>query len=183
MVLFLAIVGSAAVVDAQSLGEVARREQEKKKDAPAASAPSYTETDLKGKRSKSKGTVSEMPATGARDVGVKGAPPDPKAIDPKASPAPGASPEPDASPEPERDRDRQEREWRVRFADARTRLAEAEEKAYEERVQVVFVSGVPVQQMVRTKVETPALIAARQALLDLEEDLRRSGGLPGWGRQ
>lgn len=179
--LLLTIVGSVAVVEAQSLGDVARREQEKKKD-PAAAAPTYTETDLKAKRGKSKGTVSELPATGARDVGVKAPPPDPKAgpaLDPNASPAPDASP----SPEPEPDRARQEREWRIRFADARTRLAEAEEKAYEERVQVVFVSGVPVQQLVRTKVDTPALVAAKQALLDLEEDLRRSGGLPGWGRE
>jgi len=32
-------------------------------------------------------------------------------------------------------------------------------------------------------VETPELIAARKALDDLEEELRRSGGLPGWGRE
>jgi hypothetical protein len=40
-----------------------------------------------------------------------------------------------------------------------------------------------VQQKVRVKVETPELREARQALDDLEEELRRSGGLPGWGRE
>jgi hypothetical protein len=36
---------------------------------------------------------------------------------------------------------------------------------------------------VRVKVETPELREARKALDDLEEELRRSGGLPGWGRE
>ena len=47
----------------------------------------------------------------------------------------------------------------------------------------MFVSGIPVQQWVRVKVETPELREARKALDDLEEELRRSGGLPGWGRE
>ena len=50
------------------------------------------------------------------------------------------------------------------------------------RVEVVFVSGIPVQQRVRVKVDTPGLKAAKKALEDLEDELRRSGGLPGWGR-
>ena len=62
-------------------------------------------------------------------------------------------------------------------------MADADARAYEDRIEVVYVSGVPVQQMVRVKVETPELVAARQALLDLEEELRVSGGLPGWGRE
>jgi hypothetical protein len=40
-----------------------------------------------------------------------------------------------------------------------------------------------VQQRVRVKVETPALRDAKRALDDLEEELRRSGGLPGWARE
>jgi hypothetical protein len=47
----------------------------------------------------------------------------------------------------------------------------------------VYVSGIPVQQKVRVKVETPELTEAKKALDDLEEELRRSGGLPGWGRE
>jgi len=149
---------------AQSLGEAARREQEKKKPTPASSAspaPTYTEEDLKSRKRNGKGSVSELPVTGG------------------PSPAASAS----ASPPPEGDRARLEREWRARFAEARARIREADARAYEERVEVVYVSGVPVQQKVRVKVETPELIAARKALDDLEEELRRSGGLPGWGRE
>jgi hypothetical protein len=155
------LLACAAPVRPQSLGDAARREQEKKR--PASPAPAYTQDDLKKKRAGSKGTVSELPATGA-------ARPDP-------------SPSPTAEPEPETDRERLEREWKARFARARTRIEEADARAYEDRVEVVFVHGVPVQQMVRVKVETPELVAARQALLDLEEELRVSGGLPGWGRE
>ncbi len=35
---------------------------------------------------------------------------------------------------------------------------------------------------VRVRLETPGLEAAKRALVDLEEELRRSDGLPGWGR-
>ncbi|HET9315936.1 MAG TPA: hypothetical protein VFQ51_10120 [Vicinamibacteria bacterium] len=168
----------AGVASGQSLGEVARREQEKKekKQSPASPAPTYTESDLKAKRTKSKGTVSELPATGGPPRSP-GASPDPSA-------SPGTSPSPDASPSPETEPDRAalEREWRIRFANARTRIAEAEARAYEERIEVVFVSGIPVQQRVRVKVDTKELLDARQALADLEEELRRSGGLPGWAR-
>jgi hypothetical protein len=145
---------------AQSLGEVARREQEKKKQspAPASPAPVYTEGDLTSRQRKSKGSVSELPVTG---------------------PIPAAS----ASPAPESDRARLEREWRARFAQARARIATADARAYEERIEVVFVNGIPVQQKVRVKVETPELRDAKKALDDLEEELRRSGGLPGWGRE
>jgi hypothetical protein len=172
-VLALVVFAVSVRADAQSLGDVARREQEKKKDTPASPAPVYTESDLKARRAKSKGTVSELPATGARR------------IDPSPEPATAATPEPEASPAPdaEPDRVRQEREWRIRFAEARARVAEAETRAWEERVEVVFVSGIPVQQKVRVKADTPELRAARQALLDLEDALRRAGGLPGWARE
>ena len=78
---------------------------------------------------------------------------------------------------------RLEREWRARFAQARARIADADARAYEDRIEVVFVAGIPVQQKVRVKVETTELREARKALDDLEEELRRSGGLPGWGRE
>jgi len=160
--IFLGLVLSlGGFLRAQSLGEAARREQEKKKPTPASAAPTYTEEDLKSRKRNGKGSVSELPVTGG------------------PSPAASAS----ASPPPEGDRARLEREWRARFAEARARIREADAPAYEERVEVVYVSGVPVQQKVRVKVETPELIAARKALDDLEEELRRSGGLPGWGRE
>ena len=141
---------------AESLGEIARRAQEKKTQTPGSPAPTYTEDDLKSRHRSGKGSVSELPVTG---------PPTP------------------ASPTPEPDRVRLEREWRARFAQARARIAEADARAYEDRIEVVFVGGIPVQQKVRVKVETPELRESRKALDDLEEELRRSGGLPGWGRE
>ena len=169
------LAGVAGAASGQSLGDAARREQEKKeKQTPASPAPSYTETDLKAKRKNSKGTVSELPATG----GSVRSPDD----SPSPDASPDVSPSPEPSPEPEPDRAALEREWRIRFAKARTRIAEAEAAAYEERIEVVFVSGIPVQQKVRVKVDTKELLDARQALADLEEELRRSGGLPGWAR-
>jgi hypothetical protein len=144
---------------AQSLGEIARRAQEKKKPTPGSPAPTYTEDDLKSRQRKSNGSVSELPVTG--------------------SPIPAAS----ASPTPEPDRARLEREWRARFAQARARIAEADARAYEDRIEVVFVGGIPVQQRARVKVDTPELRESKKALDDLEEELRRSGGLPGWGRE
>ena len=160
LVLFSLLLSLGGPAHAQSLGEIARRAQEKKKQAPAPASPApvYTEDDLTSRSRKSKGSVSELPVTG---------------------PIPAAS----ASPAPESDRTRLEREWRARFAQARARIADADARAYEERIEVVYVNGIPVQQKVRVKVETPELRESRKALDDLEEELRRSGGLPGWGRE
>ena len=126
----------------------------------ASPAPTYTEDDLKSRKRHSKGSVSELPVTGPTPA------------------SPGTAP-----PSPEPERVRLEREWRARFAQARARIAEADARAYEDRIEVVYVSGIPVQQKVRVKVETPELTEAKKALDDLEEELRRSGGLPGWGRE
>ena len=161
LVLLGLLLSLGGFVRAQSLGEAARREQEKKKPAPASPVPTFTEEDLKSRKRQGKGSVSELPVTGG------------------PSPAPSASP----SATPEADRARLEREWRARFAEARARIREADARAYEERIEVVYVNGIPVQQKVRVKVETAELTAARKALDDLEEELRRSGGLPGWGRE
>ena len=161
LVLFglLLSLGGFAHAHAQSLAEIARRTQEQKKRTPGSPAPAYTEEDLTSRPRKGKGSVSELPVTGPPAAAVA------------------------ASPAPEPDRAGLEREWRIRFADARARIANADARAYEDRIEVVFVSGIPVQQRVRVKVETPELREARKALDDLEEELRRSGGLPGWGRE
>ena len=151
--------GVAGLVHAQSLGEAARREQEKKKGKPAAAAPAFTDEDLKSGRALT-GTVSTL-----------------------EGPSSTASPSPAASPTPEPDRRELERQWRQRFAAARARIAQAEALAWEDRIEVVYVAGIPVQQRVRVKVETPELQRARQALADLEEELRRAGLPPGWGRE
>ena len=161
LLFFGLLLSLAGFVRAQSLGEAARREQEKKKPTAASPAPNYTEEDLKSRKRQGKGSVSELPVTGG------------------PSPAASAS----ASPPPEGDRALLERQWRARFAEARARIREADARAYEERVEVVYVNGIPVQQRVRVKVETADLRDAKKALDDLEEELRRTGGLPGWGRE
>jgi hypothetical protein len=157
--LFLSL---AAGLQAQSSADDARQEQEKKKPKPSSPAPSYTDEDLKAPREKGKGSFNQL-----------------------EGPSPGASPSPSpgASPSAEPDRVLQEKLWRARFAEARARVAEADARAYEERIEVVYVSpGIPVQQKVLVKVETEELRQARKALDDLQDELRRSGGLPGWGR-
>jgi hypothetical protein len=162
VVLLAALLGltASASLQAQSLGAVARQEREKKRKTPASPVPTYTEEDLRSPSGTAAGSVSQP------DVGT---------------PSPAASPEPSPTPEP--DRALLEREWRARFAEARARIAEADARAYEDRIDVVYVSGILVQQRVRVKVETAELRAARKALEDLEEELRRAGGLPGWGRE
>ena len=159
------ILSLAVVVPApwSSAAAAEKREQEQKKPTPQPSsspAPSYTDEDLKAARRTGKGSFSRL----------------------EGQPGASASPSPEASPSAEPDRALAEKRWRARFAEARARIAEAEARSYEERIEVVFVAGIPVQQKVRVKVETEELRQARKALDDLEEELRRSGGLPGWAR-
>jgi hypothetical protein len=161
--LAVGVLSIALPVLAQSLGDVARREQEKKEKKRAPAGRSYTDEDLKAGRNRRGASFTQLEAT--------------------ASPSPASAPSPEASPSPEPDRYVLEREWRRRFAEARARISEADARAWEDRIEVVFVAGIPVQQRVRVKVETPDLRAARQALDQLEEDLRRAGLPPGWGRE
>ena len=87
-----------------------------------------------------------------------------------------------------------ERHWRRRFAEARRVLREAEARAWQTRIQAVFVGGgglsgmttgraVPIPMQVREFVETEELRQARKALAHLQEELRRAGLPPGWERE
>jgi hypothetical protein len=155
------ILALATVVQAQSLGDAARREKQRRQQAPSTAARVYTEDDLKA----------------TRPAGADG--------ERAAVPSPAVSPEPSPSPEaPDPKRDPALRlRWRERFAQARARVSEAEAQAWVTRVEVVFVSSIPVQQQVRRFEETQALRDARQALADLEEEYRRTGLPPGWVRE
>jgi hypothetical protein len=153
--LVLAGLGDAPAAG-QSLAEAARRERERRKSLPAAGTP-LTEEDLR--------RVHD-PA---------------QAATPKASPSPSPASRPTAPP-PALD-PALEATWRRRFADARQRARQAEAAAWQTRVQVVYVSGIPVQQEVRVFEETDEVRASRKALEDLEEELRRAGLPPGWGRE
>jgi hypothetical protein len=157
--------GLAIPGQAQSLGDAAKKERERRAKQAKEPAKTYSDDDLLAQR-----------GDGSK---------------PSASPSPAASPS--AAPPAESDRvssvdaERAERktkeaEWRVRFANARERVSVAEADGWYDTVETVFVSGIPVQQRVRKFQETDELRQARQALADLEEEYRRTGLPPGWIR-
>lgn len=158
--------GLASFGAAQSLGDAAKKERDRRAKAKEP-ARTYGDDDLVAKRG---------------DAPPKSAPPSP-------GPSPSASPSGErtaADPDPvdaERaERRKKEAEWRVRFANARERVSVAEANGWYDTVETVFVSGIPVQQRVRKFQETEELRQARQALADLEEEYRRTGLPPGWIR-
>jgi hypothetical protein len=168
---------------AQGLGDAAARERQKREQQPR---------DAQGKDVPKRVFTNDDLPTG----GEAASPAD--AADPKAaaagreSAADAAKNEGDAAakagPDDPIERERKERQrleadWRVRFANARERLAVAEENSWQEVVRTEFYQGVPVQMKVKEKVETPELVAARQAMADLEEEFRRTGLPPGWARE
>ena len=157
------MLGLALTVLAQepSLGELARRERDKHK-ARQAGSTSYDDQDL-------------AVARAARPVGSPTPTPSPASSGKAAS----------SSLEPEYDRLKDkvlEAQWRERFANARTRIAQAEIRAWKTRIETVFVNSIPVQQEIRYIEETEELRQARAAVPVLEEELRRAGLPPGWGR-
>ena len=100
----------------------------------------------------------------------------------------------ESEPRPKEDQAEVEKTWRQRFAEARARLREAEQRCWQTRIQTVFVGGgglsgmksgaaVPVQMQVQECLKTEELRAARKGLADLEEELRRAGLPPGWARE
>jgi hypothetical protein len=142
----------------QSLGAAAERERQRRRAQKTTGGKVYGDQDLGSGR---------KPA--AESSGVT----------PAASPE-AAAPEEATTPALDKDL---ERAWRARFAAARQRVERARVGAWKTRVETVFVSGIPVQQQVRVFEETEELRAARRALEDLEDELRRAGLPPGWGRE
>ena len=160
----LSMVSMAGLARPQSLGEVARRERERR--------------ELEGKKSKKVYTNDNFPS--AAPAAMEAPNPGPLAADSKEPSAKVAEAE-------------LEKQWRRRFAEARARLSKAELDAWQTRIKTVFVGGggisgltsgaaVPVPMQVREFVETDELRQARKALDDLEEELRHAGLPPGWGR-
>jgi len=151
----------------ESLGAIARRDRERQQRA-ARRAKVYTVEDLQVRGRK------PQQATAAVAAGE------------------------DAASTSDLDRERDERraleeKWRERFDQARQRIKEAESRAWRTVIRPVLVGGtasgmiagkaVIVPMEVREFVETEELRAARKALEDLEEELRRAGLPPGWGRE
>lgn len=160
----IGLLSTAGLASPQSVGEVARRERERR--------------ELDGKKSKKVYTNDHFPSVA------------PAAVETPSSPPRAAeSKEPSAKV----NEAELEKLWRRRFAEARARLHKAEQDAWQTRITTVFVGGggmsgltsgaaFPVQMQVREFVETDELRLSRKALDDLEEELRHAGLPPGWSR-
>lgn len=157
--------GLVAPAAAQSMAEAARRERERRaKQGAPTPAKVYTEADLEGHE----GSAAAKPSP---------SPPSPA----KAGAAQAASDA--AARKEEAERKRLEADWRVRFADARRAISEAEARCWHKVVQTVFVAGIPVQQWVNQFEESDELRQRKRDLADLEEEFRRTGLPPGWARE
>ena len=149
----------------QSLGDAARKAREQKKNAPQATK-TFTNDDIPALR-----------AVGVSTVG-------------SAAPA--------AAPAPAEDRKKLEEEWRKRFAEARQKLelAKKDLDVMQRELNQLDVQYYPdpnkaLQQQYsrsdinekRDKIEAKKQEIAKleQAIEDLQDELRKSGGDPGWG--
>jgi hypothetical protein len=160
----IGLLSSAGLASPQSLGEVARRDRERR--------------ELEAKKPNKVYTNEDFPSVAPAALETPSLPP--RATESKA-------------PSPKVNEAELEKQWRRRFAEARARLQKTEQDAWQTRITTVFVGGggisgltrgaaVPVQMQVREFVETDELRLARKALDDLEDELRHAGLPPAWGR-
>lgn len=166
VLLTMVLLSLATVVSGQSLGELAQRERERRAREPKGAKKVYTNDDF-----------AHVTLAATQDS----LPPVQKA-------------EQSGRSAKKEDEAELERMWRRRFAEARARLREAEQRGWQTRIRTVFVGGgglkgltrgaaVPVQMQMREFVETEELRQARKAVEELEDELRRAGLPPGWGRE
>jgi len=166
-ILFLSAVCLAltTLASAQSLGELARLERERRGREPRKAKKIYTNEDFPVV------VVSEARQSQPVQQGAT-----------------------QSERRPKEDQAEVEKQWRQRFAEARARLREAEQRCWQDRIQTVFVGGgglsgmksgaaLPVQMQIQECVETRELRQAQKALAELEEELRRAGLPPGWARE
>jgi predicted nucleic acid-binding Zn-ribbon protein len=193
----LALLLAAPVLgSAQSLGEVAKREQEKqekkKKDKEkggkaAGEVKVYTEEDLKKARESTAGNLTILPDTGA-------------AASAAASSEEAAALARETMRGGDASLPADESGWRARTADRRNAVRVAESKVQTLEAQIAGLRN----DMTITNTQDPnrlqtqgreladaqanlesakrELDAARQALAGLEDEARRAGAMPGWVR-
>jgi len=182
----------------QSLGELARKERERreKNKDDGVTAREFSETEVFGEDDEDGNSDVDVDEAGIEGDAETDAPGDPTST----SPLPGRidiAVEPDDSEnleEERRDRRQQEAEWRNRFREARERVARArEQKAvwdgvhYVEGVQLVDENGNVVVRSLDDlrRFVTQAnqeLADAERALKTTEEEARHAGVPPGWLR-
>lgn len=185
IVLLLAAVLVATPLAAQGLGDTAARERKKREEKKApAPARVYSNEDLPDS------AAEAVTPRAADEPGPEGAvgPSSSRAGAPSSPGAEGSAVPTGQAPADPSDKEREERklleaEWRVRFANARERLAVAEARSWREVVRTEFYQGIPVPMKIKEQIETEELKGARRALADLEEEFRRTGLPPGWARE
>ncbi len=161
----------------QGLGDTAAREKQKRGAKPPP-AKVYTNQDLKPEKGAEEAQPAAGDAAGAAPAGSGALP----------VPAGGSGGAVTSRPTDPVERERHERslleaEWRMRFANAREELANAEAAAWTDAYRIDFVGGQPVQVRTRERIETAELKRARAALAELEEEFRRTGLPAGWARE
>jgi hypothetical protein len=164
----ISVVIAPAASHAQGLGDAAARAKQKRKEQPAP-AKVFTDTDLSKDKPPADAAAGE--SASAAETAVK---PD------EAKPGEPVNADLDRERE---ERKLQEAEWRVKFANAREQVAQAEAACWHEVVRTEYYQGVPVQMKVREFVESEELRQAKRTLANLEEQFRRTGFPPGWARE
>jgi hypothetical protein len=165
-----------APLAAQGLGDAAARERQKRGQKAKPAPPKvFTEADLS-----SRAAPSGSGGEGSADPSSRGAPSPPGD---EGSAIPQDPRKADPMEKERQERKLLEAEWRIRFANARERLALAEAACWQELVRTEFYQGVPVPMKVKEFVETEEFRRAKKALADLEEEFRRTGLPPGWARE
>jgi hypothetical protein len=189
--LALLLLAGPALVGAQSLGEVAKREQEKqdkkkKSGKPPATVKVYTDEDLKKARESESGAVTVLPENGNLEAAAPASADDDEVVSGEGRPVGG--------------RRRTEAFWRTRATQLREAADEADNKVKELEARIAALRN----DMSPTNVQDPnrlqsrdrdlreamdsldatrsAAETARKALADLEEEARRAGAPPGWVR-
>ena len=182
LVLIAALAG-AVPASTQSLAEVARKEEARRKQVKKAS-PVYTDKDVKPAPASSTAPSGDTPAT----------------TKPEASTEPKPADKDDAQPEltDEEKRAQDEQRWRARITDARAALERNKvfAEALQSRINSLWAdftarddpaqrSAIDMErkkaiaQLDRVKSE---IVEQTKAIADIEEEARRSGVPPGWLR-
>jgi hypothetical protein len=176
------LVSLASFPSAQSLGDVARKEEARRKTAKAGKV--YTNDNLRG------GSGDSTPAPVV--------PPSMTAGGEAGAPGAEAKPAPEAKPDPSEDRKTSEKFWRDRIEQARMKRERAQSyhEALQSRINALTTDFAsrddPAQRAVigtnRQKALAELERAAKEAadaekeIASIEEEARRAGVPPGWLR-